>query len=399
MTKKIGIAGAGIGGLTAALCLAKTGLTDIVIFEQTEGDAGGGAGIQLSPNAMHVMKSLNLSLEAIATEPEAGSLRHYQTGRLYYRSPMANYASLYGAPYLHVYHGDLVGLLRQTAVARGVQVRQGTKVTGYEQDADEVRLQLSDGSLQAADLLVGADGIHSTVRGTGRDAVFTGQFAWRGLVAASRLPPGLVPPEANVWLGPGQHFVAYHVRGGRWINFVAVQEDKHQTDSCQLPQPANMAEVCTAFAGWHEAVQAIIAACESCQLWALFDRKPLANWVDGRVVLLGDACHPMLPFMAQGAAMAMEDAYTLASALQNQRTLAVALACYEQRRQPRVRRLYQLSRQNRHLFHADNVRTRALRGLQFALARALPALPQRQLAMIYGFNVTQQEMKWLKNSS
>lgn len=398
---KINIVGGGIGGLIAALCLARGSAGnqtahEITVFEQGRDDAltGGGAGIQLSPNAMHVMSHLDLSLDELATEPAAGSLRHYRTGELYYRSPMGQaYLSLYGASYLHVHRADLVRFLQNAARSRGVRLCFSSRVTGYEQDAERVRIQLTDDSWHEADLLIGADGLHSVVRAAGQDARFTGQIAWRGLVQASLLADGLLPYEANVWLGPGQHFVAYYVRGGRWVSFVGVQEGWQQIDAQNLPQAAAMADVRAAFAGWHPLVQAILQACTDCQLWSLFDRPPLATWAEGRVVLLGDACHPMLPFMAQGAAMAMEDAYVLAYALQNQPNLPVALATYEEERKARVHRLYVLSRRNARLFHAKTVWARALRSLQFTVARALPELAQRHLGRIYGFNVTKRKHK------
>ena len=398
---QVAIAGAGIGGLTAALCLRQRGLA-VTLLEQAPELGEVGAGIQLSPNAMQVLQELGLgaALAEVACEPQAASLRHWRTGKAYLTLPLRqDCVARYGAPYLHIHRADLIAVLRQSALAAGVNVRTGQTVTGYRQDSDAVAVQLAGGSEQGgseekADLLVGADGMRSAVRLSmlgERPLRFTGQAAWRGTVPVERLPSAALPQEANVWIGPRRHFVCYHLRGGTQVSFFAVAPHRSWTAE-DLSQRGDVKELRAAFGDWDGRIGELLAACDSCTLWGLFDLAPLPRWSDGRVVLLGDACHPMLPFMAQGGAMAIEDAYVLAALVSARRArdeagLAAALAAYERLRKPRTSMLQARSRANERLFHLSHPVPVAGRACAMAVARLLPAVPRLRLDRIYGVNV------------
>ncbi len=394
---KILVSGAGIGGLTAALACAQRG-EQVCVFEQADTRSEAGAGIQLSPNAMQVLDALGLATAVVARgfEPEAAAMRHHRTGRPYFHTPMGDtYKARYGAPYMHIHRADLIDVLHQGVRQAGVELHLGTPVIGYRQDATQIELQMSNGASTSGDVAIGADGIHSSIRTTMLGAEqprFTGQVAWRGLVPADRLPPDVIAPDANVWVGPGRHFVAYYLRGGELINFVAVEERDQWADEAKesWQVKGRMRDVRAAFDGWDPAIGTLLAACEACFLWGLFDRAPLPRWTDGRAALLGDACHPMLPFMAQGGAMAIEDSFVLARELATDAPIVQALRIYENLRKPRASQMQMISRVNAKMFHADGVLTPVKRFLQFGLINLIPALAglaQSRLDAIYGVNV------------
>ncbi len=394
MVTRIAVVGAGIGGLTVALSFRQRGFS-VCVFEQAPEPGEVGAGIQVSPNGMHVLTQLGVAaaLEKVACEPPIGSLRHHRTGKPYFSTPMRDYQRRYGAKYLHIHRADLIDALYRTARSAGVEFHFAATASCYTQDAAKIVLLLRGGASHEADLLVGADGIHSTVRThmIGMEqARFTGQVAWRGLVPADRLPPGTVPFAASAWLGPGRHFVSYYVRGGTLINFVAV-ETRAQWANESWHERGDMEEVRAAFAGWDTVVEELLQAGDTCHLWGLFDRDPLPVWHDGRAVLVGDACHPMLPFMAQGGAMSMEDGYVLAAVVdQPGRNLEAALVDYERRRQPRTSRLQKISRRNARMFHLSGPLECAVRQLQFGIGKLFPAAIMARLDSIYGVNVVRE---------
>lgn len=402
MSGSIIIAGGGIGGLSAALALHRVGFKPHVL-EQADSYGDSGAGIQLSANAMHVLRALGLedALRPNIFAPQNACMRDYKTGKTIFTSPLgAAHEALYGAPYWHIHRADLIAILRAATLQAGIELTTGCSVTGHQSHDDKIDVQTQSGSLQA-DLLVGADGIHSAVqRAMGQqESRFTGQVAWRGLVPTRDVAHGLVPPDATVWVGPGRHFVAYYVRGGDLINFVAVEERAQWADE-SWTQTGDMAELRQAFAGWHEAVESLLAASQNCHLWGLFDRPVLPQWHAGRAVLLGDACHPMLPFMAQGGAMALEDAYVLAKnlaenladnptdGLTQADTLQASLAAYEASRKPRTAHVQARTRANAKLFHLRGPLSTGLRRAQFAVAQALPQAALRPLDKLYGEDVT-----------
>ena len=306
-SERILIAGGGIGGLTAALCLVRAGF-EVAVFEQASEFGEIGAGIQLSPNCSRVLHHLGLApqLEKCAFLPEGTEFRAWNTGRLIASSTLGeSVRERYGAPYYHIHRGDLLDVLVQVARHSGaIELRESARVEGFVQDADGVRVTVN-GRAEEGDALVGADGIHSTIRAAlfGPEApTFTGNLAWRALVPADRLPRGMPNPVATVWWGPGRHFVCYYLRGGSLLNCVCVVE-KEGWELESWTERGEHAELKGDFAGWHEHIGILIDNMDRDSLykWALYDRPPMARWGAGAVTLLGDACHPTLPFMAQGA--------------------------------------------------------------------------------------------------
>ncbi|MEP1552923.1 MAG: FAD-dependent monooxygenase [Paraglaciecola sp.] len=393
MGTKIVIAGAGIGGLCAALAMSKKGC-DVAVYEQSAELSEVGAGLQLSPNAMHVLAGLNVAdeIKALGFQPSAAVMRHYQTGAHYFSVPLGAQATQkYGADYLHIHRADLQSTLYKACLKENVSVHLSCGVVSYQLSEKGVSVELQNSTQVQADLLVGADGIKSKVQSCmlgQTPAVFTGQVAWRGTVEAYKLPKNLVKPKANLWVGPGQHFVSYYLRGGDLVNFVAVQERVDWQQEA-WNEPGDINELKDAFKGWHPEVTEVLDATESCFLWALFDRKPLNQWVDKQVALLGDACHPMLPFLAQGAAMAIEDSYVLAHYLGSDLPIPTALKKYQDLRLARTKGIQLGARKNAGLYHMSSPTNQAklavLSGLsKFGLSDAMAA---NKLDDIYGYNL------------
>ena len=198
----------------------------------------------------------------------------------------------------------------------------------------------------------------------------------------------IIPKDATVWMGHGAHFVTYYLRGGELINFVAVREEQAWTEEAwQIP--ADIDNLRQAFANWPESVTAVLKQCSECQKWGLFDHQPLPSWHKGRLVLLGDACHPMLPFMAQGAAMALEDAKALAVSVSNNNDLSDAFSTYQAARKARTSRVQAISKSNASIYHASGAFTKSWRRAKFILANALPPLANMQFDWLYNYNQTE----------
>lgn len=399
MSKRVAIAGAGIGGLCCALALAKRGFK-VNVYEQAAAIIEVGAGIQLSPNALHVLKELGVApiLQAQAFCPQHAVMRHYQQGKNYFSVPLGKSCEQrYGAPYWHVHRADLQHALYQACLENQVTIQLDSQVLSYQQQADQlcVNVTLAKQQQFETDILIGADGIHSKVQATLLDNLsltsaprFTGQVAWRGTLNTKDLPANLVEPNANLWVGSGKHFVSYYVRGGEQINFVAVEERsdwQHESWS----QQGEITQLRELFKDWHPQVQHILAAAQQCFVWALFDREPLSTWVDGNVALLGDACHPMLPFLAQGAAMAIEDSYVLAAVLAKNANIPEALIQYQQQRLTRTRIIQLSARKNASLYHMSTRFDRAkLQVLSMLSASGLSSkLASKMLDSTYAHNV------------
>lgn len=394
MIKTALVSGAGIGGLTAGIALAQHGI-GVDIYDQAVALTEIGAGLQLSPNAMQVFQKLGLA-DAILTkgfEPHFAVMRHYRSGRPYFSAPLKSMCrSRYGAPYVHIHRSDLQQILVHKAKAMGVKIHLDHKVTGYQQSAEKVTLLFSDKSSVTGDLVIGADGLHSVVRdqmlGPERPR-FTGQTAWRGTVATADLPKDLIAPDVNVWIGSGRHVVAYYISGGDKVNFVAVEEQTDQWNE-DWRQKGKLSDARAAFSDWSSAVTSLLDAADHVFLWSLYDRTELPHWSEGRVVLLGDACHPTLPFMAQGAALAIEDAYILAACITvSDTSLSDILNYYENLRKSRTTRLQNTARANARLFHMPS----GISGWPVQAKLAVSAfLPKRfalkPLDWIYEYDVT-----------
>ena len=360
--RNIGVVGGGIGGLTAALCLARAG-HNVQVFEQTDESVATGAGIQVSPNAARVLHHLGLQ-DALMTKgflPKATQMRSWRSGRVISETTLGDVAlERYGAPYYHIHRADLMDMLVSAVSAEPtIRLNVSSRITNFSQDATGVRLVAGEQEHQV-DLLIGADGIHSSVRAClwgDQQADFTGNVAWRMLVPVNRLPEGLIAPNATVWWGPGKHFVHYLVKGGDYVNCVCVVE-KAEWQAESWVAAGSMSELQADFAGWHDTIQQLLDQTDDGTLfkWGLFDRAPMRTWGIDRVSLLGDACHPTLPFMAQGAAMAIEDAAVLANCFSNGADVVAALRRYEDLRKARTAGVQRGSRRNATVFHLSGLK-------------------------------------------
>jgi len=391
--KRALIAGGGIAGMATSVALARHGWA-VTLCEEAEAPGEVGAGLQVSPNAAKVLRWLGV-LDAVAERafnPLAATMRNGTTGAQIFQVPLAERAEArWGAPYLHVHRADLLAALTAAAESAGVAIRCGTKVASHVVRPEGPVLRMTDGEVLEGDLVIGADGIRSVLRSEingPEKPEFTGQIAWRGLIEADRLPRGLVAPEATVWAGPQRHLVTYCLRGGTLVNFVAVEE-RAQWTAEGWSAPGDPNELRCAFDGWHRDVTGLLAHVEKTFLWGLFGRPAQVRWAQGPVALIGDAAHPMLPFLAQGAAMALEDAAVLVRALQAYDQIPEALLAYETRRWDRVTRVQDRSRANGRFFHRHpGGGLKAHWGLVSAVSRLAPGLATRQLDWLYGYDAS-----------
>jgi salicylate hydroxylase len=352
---RIAVIGGGIGGLTAAVALLQAGF-EVEVYEQAPELTEVGGGINMAPNATRVLRRLGLAegLDREGVRPLGTHQRRWQDGRtLQCASLNPVCEELYGAPHMTIHRADLLSV-----IAAGFPAGNGAEAW------------FDNGVRITADVLVGADGIHSAVHAAlfGEEAPgFAGCVAYRGLVPAERIAALGLEPGNQSWVGPGGHFVHYFVSRGRLLNFVGwTEHDEWNRED--WTDRATVARALAAFAGWHEQVRTIIAAAETCFIWALFDRDPLPRWSVGHTTLLGDACHPMYPFMGQGAAMAIEDGTTLAACLRAISDPAEALQHYERLRLPRVTRLQAMSRANKTRFHLRDGPAQQARDAEWAKA-------------------------------
>jgi len=351
---RVAVIGGGIGGLSAALHLLKAGL-DVHVYEQAARITEIGAGIQISPNASRLLQRLWLgsAMEVVGVRPLVVHQRRWDDGRTLQRSPVGREVeTTFGAPYYHFHRADLVTLLADAMPAERLHV--GHRLVDLEQKKGRVTARFENGVTVDADLLVGADGIHSRVRtllfGPEKPR-FTGCVAWRGLVPAERIKHLDIEIASHNWMGPDGHVVHYWVAGGRMMNVVCVVEHGDWTQESWTDK-GEVADVLARYEGWHPTVRGLIGAFPETFIWALHDRAELPHWSAGCVTLLGDACHPMLPMMAQGAAQSIEDGAALASLLKaTPDDIPGALTRYEAVRKPRATRLQQASAANRTRFH------------------------------------------------
>ncbi len=355
---RIAVAGAGIGGLAAALSLAEVGCT-VEIFERAPTLEPIGAGVQLSPNATLVLDRLGVldALRPSAIEPSEVLMRRARDGAVLARVPLGP-AARYGAPFLAVLRGDLQAvLLSRVAAHPGTALHLGRGVAGYAARGRAVAVHFADGGAPvAADALVGADGIRSAVRrqsAGGDDARVPTRAAFRAVVPRDAVDADTLLPRSNLWLGRRTHLVHYPVAGGRSVNVVGiVDQAAAQPDGDLWSQPAEAAAVARHFADWAEPARRLIAAAPGWRRWPLFDRPPLPRWSEGAVTLLGDAAHPMLPFLAQGAAQSIEDAAVLADSVARcGGDLPAAFLDYETMRRPRTSRVQAQSASQGGVYH------------------------------------------------
>lgn len=392
---RILIIGAGMGGLAAACALRRQGFA-VEIREAVAELGEVGAGIQLTPNAVNALRGLGLyePLLRDSFEPDSIFGRDWKTGRTIFRTPLKGVCKkLYGAEYLDIHRADLHRILRQPLPPPSI--RLAARCTAVRNEGEVAVATFADGTEEEADLVIGADGIRSAVRRSlfGDEAVrFTGNMCWRLTVPFDDGPDfDLVPPDMSIWLGPDGHVVTYYVNGGKAVNIVAVRVTEKWVEE-SWTTPSTRDELLAAYEGWHRDLQVLFERAHETYKWGLFDRDPMPRWSQGRITLLGDAAHPMLPYLSQGAAMAIEDGYVLA---RNLRTMdadvPAVLRAYERERIPRTGEVQIMAREQGESNHLASPFKRLWRDVVYR-ARGL-ANPQKtglgaKGSRIYAFDVT-----------
>ncbi len=383
------VIGAGIAGLALATALARRG-AHVRVLERSDRITEVGAGLQIAPNGAAVLFALGhaAALAGAGIPARAVRLRDGGDGRAVIRLDLDRAG--FGHGYHLIHRGDLIALLAQGARAAGVEIRTGCAVDRIEHGPGGYALHGPEGMPGRVGLLLAADGLHSRLRRSLNPSAapfFTGQVAWRAVIPESIAPERA---EAEVFMGPGRHLVSYPLRGGRARNIVAVEERSDWADEGwhHEDDPQNLRR---AFAGFGGPVPAWLRRTDRVHLWGLF-RHPVATaWHDGRgAAILGDAAHPTLPFLAQGANMALEDAWVLASLLDRHDDTATALAAFQTARQGRVRRIVEAANRNARAYHLQGVaRKIAHLGLRLA-GRVAPGAPLRRFDWLYRHDVTRQ---------
>jgi salicylate hydroxylase len=388
---RIAIVGGGLGGLAAALFLRQAGF-DPIVYEQAVELREVGAGIVVSPNMVRPLRKLGLAdkLAAFAVRLEAAwEFRRWQDAKVLSVQPMGQECvRLYGADCYVAHRADLLAMFQQ-ALPQEV-LRLDHRCVGVEQDDSEVRLTFVNRNAArmtvTADVVIGADGIHSAVRrqvAPTEDARFSGLCAFRCLVPAERAPEMALRPVQTLWLGPGRHFVHYPICAGRLVNVVAiVPAGAWRTESWTAD--GEIADLQAEFQGWDERLHQLIASASSTKRWAMYDRSPLERWTQGRIALLGDAAHAMLPFFAQGAAQAIEDAAVLSTCLghSDPPSAPLALQRYEAIRRPRASQIQLMSRGKEVRNHLPDGREQQQRDAELARGELL-----RDSAWLYAYDV------------
>lgn len=346
----IAIVGAGMGGLTVAATLRLAGF-DVAVYEQASRLSRIGAGIQMMPNSMKVLRRLGVEgrVRHLAFQPYSHLNRAWDTGEIMRELPMPE--SLFGAPYLCMHRGDLHEAL--VSIIPGECIHLGKKLVGLDQRAEHVTLSFEDGSHAHADAVVGADGVHSVARDIiiGPDTpIHKGRIAYRAVFPSALMGGKDVGFSRTKWWGMDRHIVIYYTKPDRSeIYFVtSVPEPAEWLTRESWSAKGDVTELRKAYDGFHDDVRDVLEACPDCHKWAILEREPYPRWSVGRVVLLGDACHPMTPYMAQGAATAMEDAAVLARALAevDGDDIEGAFKRYEAHRKPRTSRIQAISSAN-----------------------------------------------------
>jgi salicylate hydroxylase len=383
---KIAIVGGGIGGLTTAISLLQAGF-DVQVYEQSRLLSEVGAGINIGPNASRILIRLGLGEECarVAFRSPYFHQRRWQDGRTLTRTPLGDaIAKEFGAPHMIFHRGELHALLAKAVPAERVHLAH--RCVGIEQNSDGVTVTFANGATASADILIAADGIHSTVRRIllGPERLRFACRAYRGLIPAERVSD--IPRESTAWLGPGRHFVHYFVAAGRMLNFVGhVEQEDWISES--WTEPGKVSDLRAAYAGWHPQVQRIIDAVDETFIWAVLDREPIARWSHGRVTMLGDASHPMIPFMGQGGAQAIEDAAAITVCLLKcGNDVEAALKLYETVRLPRATQIQNGSWDNKTRFHLPDGPAQEARDA--AMAKGMTDWSYRAVAWVYAHDAS-----------
>ena len=357
---KILIVGAGIGGLVSALCLNKKGY-EVEIYEQSEVLSELGAGVQLSPNATRVLDYLKLTddLKPHVFEPRSFQFLNYKTEKIISKRELGSkIKDDFGFPNFDVHRADLQKVLLNNVEENGIKIFTNMKVIDVGNEENKAYIKINEEKIKA-DIVIGADGIHSVVREKifeKKESSFTGNVAWRMLIPVDSLPRDLILPDTTVWLGPKKHFVSYHVSGGKNLNCVCLVEQDGWTNE-SWSERGNIEDLREVYNGWNQTIETLlkIANPNTLYRWALHDRPPMKQWSKGRIILLGDAAHPMLPFLAQGAAMAIEDGAVLADCISSYKDKEKSLKYFEQIRKPRTSFVQLAARRNAKILHLSGL--------------------------------------------
>ncbi len=351
------IAGGGIGGLATAIALARQGI-DVRVCERRSEFPEEGAGIQIGPNAARILEDLGVApfLAGKVAQPEALLVHDGASGRELARLPLGTWiAARHSGRYWTAHRHDLHLALRTRAQNDPrITLSRDTEIVSYANEADSISAIGAKGEVLRASLLVAADGLWSTLRreisGSSRTLNPVGKTAFRSVTEARNLPPDLAAGAVHIWLSPGAHAVHYPVNDGRDIALVVIADNSASTDGWDSPAPVDVVK--TKIKSFAPSLRALVESTGQWRQWSLYRLAPLARWTAGRAVLSGDAAHPMLPFLAQGAAMALEDAVTLAANIAaSQNNLDRALRDYEQGRRPRVAKVVEASERNGRIYH------------------------------------------------
>lgn len=386
----VAICGAGIGGIAAAVALRQIGCR-VTVYERANAFAEIGAGLQIGPNGVAVLDALGLGgpLRAAATRPERIRIADHKTAKTLMTVPLGLAADRrWKRPYLHLHRADLLSILQQKAKTQGVEFRLGCAVSQRYGN----RLVFSDGAEVTADLIVAADGARSTLRSQAwpeQKSHFTGQIAWRALIRADRLGDWSMPAETLLTLGPGKHVVLYRLRQGALINLVAVEDRAEWTEE-SWSRRGDPDALRARFSGWNTTISHVLEGVEETFQWGLFELPVLERWGDEPLVLLGDAAHPMLPFLAQGAVMALEDAWGLRDAVSQAETISQALATYQIRRHARATRVQKEAARQARLYHLKGPLRPCVHLGMRTLSHIAPDFGARRFDWLYGADVTKE---------
>lgn len=357
---KIIISGGGIAGLTAALCLAKAGHR-VNLFERSSAPSAFGAGIQISPNAFHVLKRLGLSgkLLSAGTAPSAIMMMNGVNGKNLARLPLGfDIEDTYGAPYLVLHRADLQNILFEACDAHpDITITHGAKIidAAIHANGATVMIETEDSRHEhLCDILIGADGIHSCVRHDILDlpkAVYTGKIAWRALIPANKVKLSGAMSDTYIWLGSKAHAVTYPVRNGDYLNIIAVTQERDEAKAKEISKETLLDR----FAHWSDDFKALLELEADWSGWPLYETKHITCMAERSVALIGDAAHAMLPFAAQGAAQAIEDAAVLSQCISSGINKEDAIKAFEAQRLPRVKRVVKTARRNGQIYHLSGL--------------------------------------------
>ena len=388
---KILIAGSGISGLTSAISLALRG-EEVELLEQSQTPQEYGGGLQLSANGCKILESLGVldQLTTLSFSPDHIEMRIGSSGKLVFQLEIKRTSvDRWGAPYIHIHRGDLIeALMSRLNELSPNSLKLNSRLQSYEHTDKGVIAHLSSGEKLHCDILIAGDGIRSTVRQQMHPTHqnrFTGYTAWRSQVPLTKLSGDSVPKSACVWVGNKSHAVTTRVKGGDIVNFVGItsQQDWQEED---WKIEGTQQEALNDFTNWHPLIGNILENSNNLYRWAIFDHAPLPHWSDSNVVLIGDAAHPILPSMAQGAVMAIEDGYILAQLLNEHGANPTTLKLFETTRKNRIETVRRLSSSNLNLFHHCTPFGIATRYLPlWIISRIAPTLLHRRHDKIYNY--------------